>query len=348
MTYTTSFHNGHEVSRPHNKRDKNYIKSQNHIIDGGYFEVWKDIPLGKAYQEIFGAALKEYNEKQTRRDRKIRSYLDHIKKDKQKFPVYECIFQIGNEKQQPDLDTCRKVLKDFADGFEKRNPNFKVVGVYFHADEKGSAGKGGTPHVHLDYVPVGVGFQKGLKVQNSVAKALENMGFRDIHKQGKKRPAKTAQTQWSDRERQVLTALCKSYGLEIENPKRDPREYENSKIMKSARDLNLKNAEFAKQLEIKKNELTTKQKNIEDTIDLDLKILSHMLYDENNKPITKDELYKRLEYTAKTRRELNKFKQAFDKACKDTPNLTVKAFLVRYNRSNKQDIKRLRNYNVER
>lgn len=258
MTYTTSFHNGKEVSRPHNKRDKSYVKAQKHIDENGRFEVWKDVPLGLAYQNIFGDALKEYNAKQSRTDRKIKSYLQHIKNDKQKAPVYECIFQVGNEKIKPDFETSRKILKEFATGFEQRNPNFKVVGIYFHADELGSTGKGGTPHVHLDYVPVGTNFKKGLRVQNSVKKALENMGYFD--KLSGKKVIETGQAQWCKSEREALTDICKRHGLTIENPKRQTAEYESSKMMRIARD---KNLELSRREAVIKDKEQTAEMNLD-------------------------------------------------------------------------------------
>lgn len=260
MKYTTSFHNGNEVCLAHNRR----TVLRKNIDKNGLYEVWRDDKLSDAYKQLFGEALKEYNAKQTRTDRKIRSYLQHIKNDKQKAPVYECIFQVGNEQIKPDFKTSRKILKDFADGFEQRNPNFKVVGIYFHADELGSAGKGGTPHVHLDYVPFGIGFKKGLKVQNSVKKALENMGYFD--KLAGKKIIETGQTQWCNSERSALADICRQYGIEIENPKRPPAEYESSKMMRKTRD---------KSLELAKREAVIKDK--EQEADMKLNIAQFVL-----------------------------------------------------------------------
>lgn len=53
--------------------------------------------LKDVYDDIFGAALAEYNAKQKRKDRRIMNYLDHITNGKQEKPFYELVFQIGKK-----------------------------------------------------------------------------------------------------------------------------------------------------------------------------------------------------------------------------------------------------------
>ena len=48
--------------------------------------------IKKAYHELFDEALKEYNAKQTRRDRMIDDYYKKICTGKQEKPFYEVIF----------------------------------------------------------------------------------------------------------------------------------------------------------------------------------------------------------------------------------------------------------------
>ena len=71
MTTTISTHNGSAAHRGHNIRDERAIKNQDHIDRSGGFEVWKDEKPKDAYNRLFGQAVKEYNDKQTRSDRKI-------------------------------------------------------------------------------------------------------------------------------------------------------------------------------------------------------------------------------------------------------------------------------------
>ena len=94
---TISTHNGSAAHRAHNIRDERAIKNQDHIDRNGEFEIWRDENPKDAYERIFGEALKEYNDKQSRADRKIDDYYNHIKESKQQHPVYEIITQVGSK-----------------------------------------------------------------------------------------------------------------------------------------------------------------------------------------------------------------------------------------------------------
>ena len=52
-------------------------------------------PIKKVYHEMFDEALKQYNDKQKRKDRKIPDYYKHIESGKQEKLFHEIIFQIG-------------------------------------------------------------------------------------------------------------------------------------------------------------------------------------------------------------------------------------------------------------
>ena len=53
--------------------------------------------IKKVYHELFDEALKRYNDKQTRADRKIKNYYDKICNSKQEKSFHEIILQIGNK-----------------------------------------------------------------------------------------------------------------------------------------------------------------------------------------------------------------------------------------------------------
>ncbi len=86
--------------------------------------------IREMYNVLFGQAIKEYNAKQTRADRKISDYYEHIKNDGRLKPFYEIVVQFG------DVESCglksgkweeaKLMLDDYMKGFEKRNPNLKV------------------------------------------------------------------------------------------------------------------------------------------------------------------------------------------------------------------------------
>ena len=51
-------------------------------------------PIKKIYHELFDEALKRYNEKQTRADRRIENYYEKIRNSKQEKPFHELILDV--------------------------------------------------------------------------------------------------------------------------------------------------------------------------------------------------------------------------------------------------------------
>ena len=187
--YIASFHNGgrkedskdtkgngkavkYQANREHNIRDEEYCKNQEHIgfknkteqehEDCAKTHILHDEKPEDAYERIFGEAVKKYDEKQKRSDRKIGSgkkYYEKLKKSKNKVPVYEFIITLGNKDNLPDNpEEVRQIYIEALNTFKTRNPNFEVIGAYYHDDESRDDGKGGkvqgAPHLHVDYIPV--------------------------------------------------------------------------------------------------------------------------------------------------------------------------------------------------
>ncbi len=163
--------------------------------------------LKRVYDELFGAALDEYNAKQKRKDRCIENYLAHITNGKQEKPFYELVFQIGNKDDTPcgtpDAETAANILQEYYSDFLKRNPHIKVFNAVIHLDEA-------TPHLHVDFVPFATGQSRGLSTRNSLNKALEQQGF--SAKTNLETPAK----QWTDFEKQRLAEVMLKCGIEWE------------------------------------------------------------------------------------------------------------------------------------
>lgn len=212
----TSFHNGTAYRREHNIRMRAVTDKEAHIDRHGKYEIWHDEKLSDAYERIFGDAIREYNEKQKRKDRRIdTNYLKTIQEDKNKHPVYEVIVGVyAQEETVIHEREARDILREFYDNWQKRNPNLEIVGAYYHADEQGS-----EPHLHIDYVPVAKYTKHGAKLQNGLVKALEQQGI-ELQKSDKENniPWKTAQTQWQDKEREVFDELCRARGYTVEHP----------------------------------------------------------------------------------------------------------------------------------
>lgn len=233
-------------SQLHNRRDYEKIGKEfpdnidQNLTEQNITIVDKDIR--EAYQEFFGEALQEYNQKQKRADRKIEDYYEHISKSKNGEKLfYEDVLQWGKKEDfqdNPELkEIAKECLKEYAETFEKRNPNLKLIGAYIHMDEV-------SPHLHLDYVPVAHGYSRGLKTRNSLDKAMKEMGFQP-EKESRKNNATRL---WKDNERQYFGNLCRNRGLEVEEERHYDRKSLSVEEYKEAKDKMLDEIEQEKGL----------------------------------------------------------------------------------------------------
>ena len=129
--------------------------------------------LQKVYHELFDESVIKYNESQKRNDRKIKNYFDKIYRSKKEKPFYEFIIQIGNQNEQPSEKKCEAILKEFNDMLIKDYPSLRVFNSVIHMDES-------TPHLHIDFVPVGDGYKKGMEKRASFKRVLKNLGLSDF------------------------------------------------------------------------------------------------------------------------------------------------------------------------
>ena len=175
MEYTISVTNGKQVARGHNRRDPEAIKRQDHILRGGFNEIWCDEPHGRAYHRIFDDSIKKYNEKQVKNGRKnriIKNYYAKVANSVQQNPVYEVIVAIGNCNNNLFDLINKSILMEYCDEWATRNPNLVMVGAYYHADERDpETGKFGVSHLHIDYIPVAYKCNRGPEIQSSVTGA---------------------------------------------------------------------------------------------------------------------------------------------------------------------------------
>ena len=88
-------------------------------------------------------------------------------------------------------------------GFQERNPNFRVFNAVLHLDEA-------TPHLHIDYIPVGH-YKQGVDTQNGIAQVLKEMGYGI---------GKDAISRWREAECKILTEICKAHNIEIAAPEK--------------------------------------------------------------------------------------------------------------------------------
>lgn len=185
--------------------------------------------LADAYEDIFGEYVAEYNAHQKRKDRKITNYLEKIKTSGNgEKPFYEDILQWGRMedfKSEENRQKAKKALLEYCASFEKRNPKLRLLGAYIHMDEA-------SPHLHLDYIPVADGFKTGMKVRNSLDRAMKQMGFEPKGAEGK---GNNATMLWKDHERAYFGTLCEKQGLVVEAEEKGrgvnlmPKEYKEMK-----------------------------------------------------------------------------------------------------------------------
>lgn len=159
------------------------------------------------YHQLFDEALKRYNEKQARADRRIPNYYEKIRSGNQEKPFHEIILQIGNKEDMSATgeyaELTRTVLDEYYRGFQARNPNLRVFSAHLHMDEA-------TPHLHIDFVPFTTGSKRGLDTRVSLKQALAAQGFK-----GGTRGA-TEWAQWVQSEKEQLAAVMERYDIQWE------------------------------------------------------------------------------------------------------------------------------------
>lgn len=165
-------------------------------------------PIKKIYHELFDEALKRYNEKQTRADRRIENYYEKIRNSKQEKPFHELILQIGDKEnmsaESENGQLARQILDEYYRGFQERNPNLKVFSAHLHMDEA-------TPHLHIDFVPFTTGSKRGLDTRVSLKQALAAQGFKGGTR------GDTEWNQWVSAEKSALAFVMERHGIEWEH-----------------------------------------------------------------------------------------------------------------------------------
>ncbi|MGN9154950.1 plasmid recombination protein [Bariatricus sp. HCP3S3_E12] len=192
-------------SLAHNRRD---FIAENVNPNRVYLNIcYRDENLKDVYKELFDESVERYNVGK-RNDRKITNYYDKIQHGKQEKLFHEVIFQIGNNKDMaagtPDGDRAVKVLDEYMQDFQRRNPTLRVFCCYLHQDEA-------TPHLHIDFVPYVTGWKgKGMDTRVSLKQALKSLGFQGGAKHD------TELNQWINHEKEVLAEIMERHEIEWE------------------------------------------------------------------------------------------------------------------------------------
>lgn len=157
------------------------------------------------YHELFDEALKRYNDKQTRKDRKIDDYYEKIRSGKQEKLFHEVIIQIGDKdnmgSETMEGQLAAKILDEYMKGFQERNPTLRIFAAHLHLDEA-------TPHLHIDFIPYVTGSKRGLDTRVSLKQALSSLGFKGGSR------SETELNQWVQSEKQKLAMVMRENEIE--------------------------------------------------------------------------------------------------------------------------------------
>lgn len=222
--------------------------------------------IKQVYHKLFDEARERYNAKQKRKDRMIDNYYEKIRRGKQEKLFHEVIFQIENKDdmnaKNEDGLLAKRILTEFMDEFQARNPNLYVFSAHLHMDEE-------TPHLHIDFVPYITGSKRGLDTRVSLKSALAAEGFT-----GGTRGA-TELNQWIALEKQELATVMERYGVEwlqkgthekhlsvLEFEKKE-RAREVAELDSQKREISSVVAQLGEEVSVKKQELknATNEKN---------------------------------------------------------------------------------------
>lgn len=282
-----SMHTGKTYSIKHNERDYDKDKWNNDgHIDYSRSELnqtYISQPLYDFFDEQFGAALIEYNERsrakhperligfssaqdydecpaEEKRQRAVKAYYQE-----QKGKVQEVIIQLGSHE-----DYCALVAdvgQDNADSFHanyltaayerwrQENPTLVPFCAVSHLDEV----KDGTPHLHIDYLPI-ADSSKGLTRKVSMDGALKQLGYK---RDKQHKYAETPYRQWlrsyraSQEQAAQEFADLYDYGLEIEpsEPSKAKHEQPQDYKLRQAEQQRKQVEQQCKQAEQKINEI---------------------------------------------------------------------------------------------
>ena len=194
----------HEANVEHNNREfvaKNVNKSK---ISENITYTKQDVR--QAYQQLFSESLDEYNSKQTRKDRIISDYFEHISNGKREEAFYEIIVQFGDSKTascgSENGKITQEMLDEYMKNFQKRNPNLYVFNAVMHMDEA-------SPHLHINFIPFYTHERKNsLSKGVSMRAALNEQGFIANNFKENRLVA------WEESERQVMEKILQKYGFE--------------------------------------------------------------------------------------------------------------------------------------
>ena len=154
--------NARQLSRVDKHNYRKYDDKQ-HLIEivRGTTSLYSDVQ--KLYKDEFEEARLEYNNKQTRDDRKIDDYFKKISNNSKSDLAVQIIIELGDKKfwDTKSMTYKHKMTNVFikqVDDLELLLPNFKICSAIIHYDET-------SPHLHIVGVPIKYNCKTGMSMQ---------------------------------------------------------------------------------------------------------------------------------------------------------------------------------------
>ena len=263
-----------------NKHNLRYFDNQTELIRTiyGTRDIVNDVK--QVYWDEFEQARIEYNNKQTREDRKI---IDYFKKvcESQNDIACEIIIELGdmdfwNDKEErykfKMVDVYNEQIKDLS----KIVPEFKIANATIHFDET-------SPHMHIVGVPIIENCTRGMKKQVGKSKLF----------------TKTSLTEIQDKMRKAcIKSYNKFYDMEfrLKEKQKGRNQDINVKDMSNYRQVKKQLAKKEQKLE-KANVQTKELDNTSQDINKILESLKPTLINKNNMVISSEDVQKIKNYT---------------------------------------------------
>lgn len=153
------------------EKDIEFVRGTNSIVND----------VKKLYKDEFEEARIEYNNRQTRDDRKIKDYFTHVSDNSKSDLAVEIIIELGNLEywKTKDINFKKKMTNVFKEQVKKLEtlvPDFKIASAIIHYDES-------CPHMHIIGVPVKVKNKYGMNKQVGKSNVFTKITLRDIQDQ---------------------------------------------------------------------------------------------------------------------------------------------------------------------
>ena len=248
------------------------------------------------YLELFEDARIKYNEKQTRNDRKIENYFNHISNDNKRDLACEIIIELGDMDFWVDKDDKFKkkmveVFKEQIVDLEEVVPNFKIANATIHFDES-------SPHLHIVGVPFKDGMKNGMEKQVGKSDVFNKVSLKEIQDKMRLYCINSFNRIYNLN----YTLKVKEEGRNVDINVANMNEYKKFKREQE------KYKKQLKELNNKANELQNKSNEINDIIDN----LKPTIMNKNNYSISSEEVNKIKKYIEQTNDTTSNLRDAND------------------------------------